>query len=477
MQMKYSKKQIQQISEGKPSEIAEFITMLVEHIGKLEKRVKELERQVGSNSSNSNKPPSSDGLRKPKSLRVSGGKKGAPKGHEGHTLKMSNSPDQIKWHEPETCSYCDHSLLHVPAEGFKRRQIVDLPTPRLIFTEHRAASKCCPNCKKIQYGAFPENVKAPVQYGESWNAWCAYLHTYQHLPLERISQLFEDLTGHRPSEATLLSHLGRLSSQLEPIEKVIRNNLLKSKVVHADETGLRIEGQLQWLHTVSNEYWTLYNVHSKRGKEAINSIGVLPSYKGIVVHDFWKSYFNDKYRFTHALCGVHLLRECQGIIDYDKHEWASKMQSLLRDALKEKKKSLESDHPVSSEIISGLEARYDEILSQGAREWQPPLGSDEPVKRGRKAKSKAANLAERFILHKADILRFLRDARVPFDNSQAERDIRMVKVKEKVSGTFRTQNGAEQFARIRGFISTARKQGRSLLDSIVLVYRGQFSFN
>lgn len=193
--MKYTAKQIKKISEGSSSEIAEFITALVVHIDKLEKRVKELERQLGSNSSNSSKPPSSDGLRKPKSLRTSGGKKGAPKGHQGHTLKMADKPDEIKWHQPETCSNCDRSLADASIKSYQRRQVVDLPLPRLIFTEHRVAVKCCPNCNKTQQAAFPQNVNAPIQYGDSWNAWCAYLNTYQHLPLERISQLFEDLTA------------------------------------------------------------------------------------------------------------------------------------------------------------------------------------------------------------------------------------------------------------------------------------------
>ncbi|WCK54814.1 transposase [Aneurinibacillus sp. Ricciae_BoGa-3] len=308
---------------------------------------------------------------------------------------MADNPDEIKWHEPHTCMHCDHSLAETPIEGYKRRQVVDIPLPRLIFTEHRVAIKCCPNCNMKQQAAFPGNVKAPIQYGDSWNAWCAYLNSYQHLPLERISQLFEDLTGHRPSEATLLSHLEKLSIQLEPIERLIRQNLLDSKLVHADETGMRIEGKLH-------------------------------------------------------------------------------MQILLRESLKERKKALEAERPLNPEAISNIETRYDEILSRGAKEWRPPLKSAESGKRGRKAKSKAANLAERFILYKADILRFLQNALVPFDNSQAERDIRMVKVKEKVSGSFRTQKGAIQFARIRGFISTMRKQGRNLLDSIILVGRGQF---
>jgi transposase len=475
--VKYTQEQIKQISEGKPSDIAQFITSLLEHIEKLENRVQELERQVGTNSRNSSKPPSSDGLRKPKSLRVPGGKKGAPKGHAGHTLKMSETPDDIIWHEPKTCTNCGDSLHDVLGEGFQARQIVDLPVIKLLFTEHRAVSKCCPNCSQTQQASFPEYVKAPIQYGETWSAWSSYLHTYQHLPLDRITQFFEDLTGHCPSEGTLLSHLEKLSSQLEPIEKEMEKNLTESSVVHADESGMRVEGKLHWLHTVSNGHWTLYHVHPKRGRDAMDANGFLPDYQGTVVHDFWKSYFHDKYEFEHALCGVHLLRECQGIVDYDKHEWALKMQILLRDALQEKNKALGLGQPVSPQIILELETRYDDILREGAREWETPEKLDEPVKRGRKAKSKAANLAERFILYKSDILRFLRNELVPFDNNQAERDVRMVKVKQKVSGSFRTKEGADQFARIRGFISTARKQGRSVLGSIVSVIKGQFSFS
>ncbi|WCK54252.1 IS66 family transposase [Aneurinibacillus sp. Ricciae_BoGa-3] len=351
MMMEFTPVQVMQISKG-DKEIADFITALLEQnrqlkktveqqakrIVQLESRVQELERQLGSNSSNSSKPPSSDGLRKPKSLRPSGGKKGAPKGHDGHTLKMVSQPDEIKWHTIESCSRCATSLVDLPVEAYTRRQVVDLPLPRLVITEHRSVSKCCPNCGTKQHSAFPENVQAPVQYGDSWKAWCAYLNNYQHLPLERICQLFEDMTGHRPSEATLLSHLEALSVQLEPIEKVIRQQLVSSDLVHADETGMRIENKTQWLHTVSNIDWTLYNVHKKRGKEALNTNGVLPNYTGILVHDCWAPYFSDEFRFEHALCGAHLLRECQGIIDYDKHQWAADIQALLREAWQQTKK-------------------------------------------------------------------------------------------------------------------------------------------
>lgn len=481
--MKYTKSQVHQISKG-DEEISDFISMLLAHIDQLEKtidqmngRVKELERQTGSTSRNSSKPPSSDGFRKPTTLRQKGGKKGAPKGHDGHTLKMSGTPDQIEWHEPAACAHCQLSLANAPIQRYKARQVVDLPAPRLVFTEHRVATKCCPNCQKTQSAAFPGQVNAPIQYGESWSAWSAYLHTYQHLPLERITDLFEDLTGHRPSEATLLAHLDKLSDQLEPIERIIKEKLAESAVIHADETGMRIESKLNWLHTICNERWTFYDHHPKRGKEAMDAIGFLPFYKGVVIHDFWKSYFNEQYHFTHALCGVHLLRECQGIIDYDHHQWTVEMQALLREAWREIQTAATVGRPVEPETISSIESRYDDILRRGRKEWHTPMDRYQPRKRGRVAKSKAENLAERLLQYKADILRFLRHAQVPFDNNRAERDIRMMKVKEKISGSFRTEKGAKQFVRIRGFISTARKQGLNLLDSLILVNRGQFSFS
>lgn len=481
--MKYTKSQVLQISKG-DEEIADFISMLLAHIDQLEKtidqlngRVKELERQTGSTSRNSSKPPSSDGFRKPTSLRQPGGKKGAPKGHKGNTLKMSDTPDQVEWHEPVACGLCQSSLADAPIKSYKARQVVDLPSPRLVYTEHRVVTKHCPHCQKIQSAEFPDQVNAPVQYGESWSAWCAYLHTYQHLPLERITDLFEDLTGHRPSEATLLAHLDKLSDRLEPVERIIKEKLAESEVIHADETGMRIESKLNWLHTVCNERWTFYDHHLKRGKAGMDAIGFLPFYEGVVVHDFWKSYFNEEYHFTHALCGVHLLRECQGIIDYDQHPWATEMQALLREAWSATQQAAAVGRPVEPETILSIEIRYDDILKRGRKEWHTPIDPNQLKKRGRPAKSKAENLAERLLQYKADILRFLRHVQIPFDNNQAERDIRMMKVKEKISGSFRTEKGAKQFVRIRGFISTARKQGLNLLDSLILVKRGQFSFS
>jgi transposase len=473
--MKYTPEQIKKISNSDPDTITSFITMLLAHIEKLEVRVSELERQLGSNSRNSSKPPSSDGLRKPKSLRPSGGKKGAPRGHDGHTFTLTPDPDEIIVHEINACAQCSVSLLEIPVQSYTRRQVVDLPLPRLFVTEHQVEIKTCPCCGLKQQSVFPEEVTASVQYGPTWKAWTAYLNVNHCLPLERIAQIFEDLSGHRPSEATLLSHLQVVCNRLEPVDLDIRQNLKQSELLHADETGLRIEGRLQWLHTTTNAEWTAYDVHEKRGKKAFEAIGMLSSYTGIVVHDCWASYFSGDYRFEHALCGAHLLRECQGIIDYDHHDWAMQMQALLREAWIETRKAREEQRPVLPATLDDLESRYDRILEQSVEECESPEPAPS-TKRGRKAKSKAANLAERLRIHKPAVLRFLHDARVPFDNSQAERDIRMVKVKQKVSGTFRTLEGAQRFARIRGVISTFRKQKRKVLESLIQAVRGEFSF-
>lgn len=228
---------------------------------------------------------------------------------------------------------------------------------------------------------------------------------------------------------------------------------------------------------MSSDKWTLYHVHVKRGKAAIDAHHVLPVYKGILVHDCWASYFHKEYAFEHALCGAHLLRECEGIIEYDHQQWAADMKALLQEACHVKKEWQQTDTSISVEKINDLSSRYDQILEKGEKEWAVTSQADAPVKRGRKKKSKAANLGERFKRYKTAILRFLQDAHVPFDNSLAERDMRMMKVKQKVSGSFRTQEGAEQFALIRSFLSSLRKQKREILPALLALVRGQFVFD
>lgn len=476
--MKLTPQQVNTICKG-DKEIAGYFNALLtvvdkqaKQIEKLEKRVEDLERQLGQNSNNSSKPPSSDGLRKPTNLRTPGGKKGAPKGHDGHTLRFADQPDEIIVHTISNCVHCATDLATVESQAYDKRQVFDLPPPRVVVTEHRTEKKCCPGCGLISQAAFPKHVNAPTQYGHGFAAWTAYLNVYQLLPLERIAQLFADLTGYRPSEATLLSHLKSISNALEPAEQTIRERLFRNPLVHADETGLRVEGKNHWLHTVSNAAWTLLGVHQKRGSQGMDSLGLLPFFTGTVVHDCYPAYFKEIYSFDHALCNAHLLRECQGIAEYDGHQWATKMKELLQESWKLALASRQDQVPLEEGIIDTIKKRYDDILEEGKNEWAKDVIRAKTGPRGRKIKSKAANLGERFLNYKESILRFVWDEQIPFDNNQAERDIRMIKVKSKVSGSFRTEYGAKIFARTRSVISTLLKQNRPVLASLNLALRG-----
>lgn len=481
------KKLIKQISHSDPETIEAFITSLVDQftakieqytakIEKLENRIKDLERQLGQNSRNSSKPPSSD-FRKPTNSRQPGGKKGAPKGHNGHTLLFAEAPDQVVHQTVSVCDACQASLEAVPSLGYERRQVFDLPAPRVVVTEYRAEKKCCPHCRRTQRAHFPEGVNAATQYGDGFAAWTAYLSAFQMLPLARIGQLFFDLTGYRPSDATLLSYLEVMNHRLAPVEQCVREALLKSAYLHCDETSISVQDKEHWLHTSSSSAWTLFTVHPSRGSVGMKAGGILPSYKGTVMHDSYRAYFKDEFAFSHSLCCAHLLRECQGISEHDKHTWSTQMKALLQESWKTVSVHRQRGEPLKKETIQPMQQLYDEILTQGALEWSKDPVRPKTGPRGRKTKSKAANLGQRFLDYKDAILRFLYDAKAPFDNNQAERDIRMVKVKDKVSGCFRTEQGAKVFARLRSFISTLLKQQLPVLPSLSAALRGSFTFS
>lgn len=442
-------------------------------IQKLEARVHELERQLGQNSNNSSKPPSSDGLRKPTNSRISGGKRGAPLGHEGHTLRFVDHPDDIVVHLVCSCLHCAASLANVAPFHHEARQVFDIPAPRVQVTEHRAERKMCPSCGATQEASFPDHVKAPTQYGESFAAWTSYLNAYQLLPLERIAQLYADLFGCRPSEATLLGQLQAMSGALGITEADIRQHVRHLPVIHADETGLRIANTIQWMHVASDAQWTYLSIHESRGSKGMDHGGILPTFTGTVMHDCYAAYFKDHYRFKHALCNAHLLRECQGIAEHDGQAWAKEMKTYLTEAWKLAKASRLAGKPLTLDILHEWEQRYDAILRAGESEWEKAPLKEKTGPRGRKMRSKAGNLGKRMKEQKGSILRFLWDAQIPFDNNQAERDIRMVKVKHKISGCFRTEYGAKQFARLRTVISTLLKQGKPVLSSLAyaLLYR------
>lgn len=427
----------------------------------------DLKRRLGMDSNNSSKPPSSDGFRKkPKSLRKSGGKTGGQPGHKGKTLKFSETPDEIIVLPVCYCGKCNADLTNKPVLTIEKRQEFNVPRVQLTVTELRAQIKQC-NCGAITKAIFPDGINAPVQYGWSVKSLLTYWNVAQCIPMERCVEMFSELTGYQISEGTLFNHVNKFEALLKPVEQQIRNALNRSPVNNADETGMPMAGKNKWLHSLSNDQWTLYYVHDKRGSEAMIEMGILPEYKGILVHDFLSSYFKFE-GVTHAMCCAHLLRECQGMIDNHGGSWAKEIQGLLRLTWHETKQLREAGAGWDQRELDAVLKKYDNIIKQGELELGAILKCQ--------VRTDAKNLLKRFAEHKASILRFMTDSRVPFDNNQAERDVRMIKVKKKVSGGFRTLEGARQFARIRGFVSTLRKQGRDVLKSFQEVMQGSFAF-
>lgn len=453
-----------------------LIRELLARIQVLEARVKELEGIQSKDSSNSGKPPSSDGLKKPpraneKSLRRKSGKKvGGQVGHSGQTLEASETPDKVEEHNPCCCGRCGQELSDIAKGGYERRQVYDLPALKLEVTEHRAYYKVCPGCLSLNRGEFPAQVEYPVQYGPGVKSMAVYLHNYQLLPYERTGEVFADIFNHPLSVGTLLNAEETCYERLESISEAIRRALGLADVAHFDESGLRVEGKLHWLHSASTASLTWYQVHSRRGTEALEEAGILGGFKGIAVHDAWQSYFC--YLCLHALCNAHHLRELKLMFEHYLQEWAAAMAALLRDIHRVVEHHRQKgENALSPAQIAAFEHCYDAILASALEEI-PSLPDPPPDKRGKKKQHPAKNLYDRLSTHKQAVLRFMRDFRVPFDNNQAERDIRMIKAQQKISGAFRKFHGAQVFCRIRGYISTARKQGQKVLDVLRQVFAG-----
>lgn len=448
-------------------EMWEMIQELEELVANQMARIQELEDQLAKNSGNSGKPPSSDGLKKkpaPKSLRSKGKRKnGGQKGHQGHTLAMVEQADHIVLHELASCPHCEADLASVEVESVEKRQVFDVPPVRLEVTEHQTEIKCCPDCGQMVKGQFPADVRQPVQYGARLKSQAVYLNNYQLLPLARISELFGDFYGHLTSEALILSANNTLEEQIEPALEAIKTELLQATVTHSDESGLRVEGKLNWLHVMSTPQLTFYAVHPKRGQEAMRDIGLLPAFGGLNIHDGWASYFKFE-NCSHALCNAHHLRELIFIVERYQQTWADQMIQLLLDIKTEVAETAPA-MTLPSARIDYYEQLYDELLEQGLAA-NPPPQTPPPKKRGRKKQTPPKNLLDRLEKYKAETLAFMHDFRVPFDNNLAERDVRMIKVKQKISGTFRTRTGAETFCAIRSYISTVRKQKKGIIQAL-----------
>jgi transposase len=428
-----------------------------------EARIAELERRLGLNSSNSGKPPSSDGLNKPprvSSLRERSGKKtGGQPGHPGETLRRSEAPDAVVDHYPAQCGVCGAPLTEAMATDFVSRQVFDLPEPQpLIVTEHRAHGCRCAACGGQTRAGFPDWVNAPVQYGKRIGALVVYLLHYQLLPEKRLATLMADLFGVALVTATIARISQDCAERFQGFAAAVRDRVAAAPVKHLDETGFRIGGKTQWLHVASTVLLTFYRVSARRGS-------LLANLAGIVVHDHWKPYYTLT-GVLHALCNAHHLRELKALVEIEKEDWARRMQRLLRRACHVVNLAREQDGPLKPGLIALIERGYDAIVADGLafHEAQPALTKTRP--RGRPPRRVGHNLLLRLSTHKQDVLRFLVDPRVPFTNNLAERDGRMMKLRQKISGGFRSEDGANDFAVIRSVLSTARKQGWHIIATL-----------
>ena len=449
------------------------VEMLQKQVAELQKEVQKLKDQLAKNSRNSSKPPSSDGFKKPspKSLRPRGKRKpGGQKGHPGSTLKMVDKPDHTIIYPVDQCRRCGHRLADEASIDVEKRQVFDIPPIQMEVTEHQAEIKPCSHCGHLNKAAFPEQVKAPVQYGPRLKAIAVYLRQYQLLPYNRTRELFRDLFSTDLSEGTLTNITDTCSELLEhPIDQILKQ-LEQSSVVNFDETGSSVYGKRQWLHSASTPNLTYYEIHPKRGSHAMDHMGILPNFKGRAIHDFWKPYF--KYNCDHGLCNAHHLRELIFLHEQHGQRWAKNMIDCLLDIKKAVGEAKTSTDTLFKEQIHKFETRYQNILDKGYNENPLPKKKSTKKKRGRSKKSKARNLLERLDEHRKEVLAFMYDFKVPFDNNLAERDLRMAKVQQKISGTFRSQDGANAFCRIRSYISTVRKNAVNVIDAIGNAFQG-----
>ncbi len=459
---------------GSEAVVGLVVTLMSELATELEARVRVLEAEnvalrakLGANSRNSSKPPSSDGpdvKPHPQSQRVRSGRpSGGQPGHEGHTLRFVDAPDEVVVHAPAQCCGCGQSLAGVPAQRWERRQVVDIPPIKARIIEHQAHTTCCPHCGRKTSGAFPVAVAAPVQYGPQVTTLAVYLTQEQLLPVARASAVLGEVFACPVAEGTVERAVATCHDRLADAEAAIKQGVTAADVAHFDETGVHLKETTAWLHVASTPRLTFYAVHQKRGHVAMDAIGVLPHFRGQAVHDALASYW--RYRQCgHVACNAHHLRELTFVEEQLGQHWARDLKDLLgeiKHAVDDARAGGQARLP--ADVQQEFARRYDAVVEEGvqANPPSPPTG-----KRGRPKRGKAGSLADRLRDHKAETLAFMADFAAPFDNNQAERDSRMTKVREKISGCFRTSTGAERFCRIRGYISTVRKQGIPVFSAL-----------
>lgn len=450
--------------------VAELLP-LKEQLAQATARIKELEERLNKDSRTSSKPPSSDGLgRLPRSSRRPSHKPpGGQQGHSGHTLQMAEQPDEVLHHRPERCQHCGQELSRVAGLVAERRQVLDVPEIRLLVQEHQIESISCPTCQSSTVGSFPAAVNAPVQYGPNLQALAVYLHQGQLLPVARTCEALAALCGCQISEASLLQWSEQASERLAPTVERIAELIAASPLQHGDETGIRVYGVLHWLHVNCTRFLTHLAWHPCRGREAMDEIGIWPAFVGRGMHDRFASY--DGYGCAHSICGAHLLRDCAAVAQQEQQEWAGQMHDFLLDLHDACQQWRLLDLPAVPAIErDDWIARYFEILVTGYAAQGPPPAPPAGKRKGKPKQSPARNLLDALLERAEQVLARLYDLRIPFTNNQAERDLRMAKVQQKISGTFRSACGATAFCAIRSYLSTMHKQGHTMLSSLVAVF-------
>jgi transposase len=449
-------------------EAVELIASLRRQLDAARAEIAELRRRLGLDSSNSSKPPSSDGLKKEprvlRSLRTRTGKpSGGQKGHRGDTLRQVAEPDVVVEHTAERCAHCQARLLADSKIGEEKRQVFDLPATPLIVTEHRAAIHGCRACGRRTRAEFPEGVVSPAQYGEGIKAAAVYLNAQQLVPEERVAQVLQDLFDAAAACGASVARWARRKAEaLAPVHRAIGECVAAAPVRCLDETGLRIAGATRWLHAASTTTHTFYRADEPRS-------AVLACDGGVVVHDHWRPYYRLE-TVDHAFCNAHLLRELQAVCEFDQEPWAEALRATLLDANQAVRTAqAQGATALAPETIKGFEDRYWAAVREGlALHRSLPAFDSSTSSKKRKKQRPAHNLLLRFKTFKQATLRFLTDFTVPFTNNLAEQDLRMMKVKTKISGGFRTPKGAIDFACLRSVISSARKQGFNILEALTL---------
>jgi transposase len=461
-----TKEDLQQLSHA---QLVDLVLTLFDAIEQLSTRVTDLEAQLGKNSKNSHKPPSSDGLkRQPAQPRQAGQRpKGGQPGHKGHSLVMHPSPDYVEDCRRE--GYCDCGLPLSEAHGImgERRQQWDIPTPQMVVTEYRQIIATC-RCGKVHAGEFPASLPPYISYGARLKAYAVGLVQGHFISLSRVTEVIADQYGVKPSDGSVQRWISQASDNLTATYGDIRQTIRTSAVAHFDESGIRAQGKTQWLHVAATPDAVYYTAHAKRGQEAMAAAGILPVFKGVAVHDHWKPYFRFD-NVMHGLCGAHLLRELNYFDETLQHQWPAQLKQVLIDAKTAVAKAKEEQHTsLPPEQKAELEQRYDQWLDHGLLVF-PELPKTHP-KQGKAKQHPARNLLCRLRDFKDSVLLFIQRFDVPFDNNLAERAVRPVKVKLKVAGGFRAIGGADAFCVIRSVWETDRIQGRNPFESLRSVW-------